>query len=98
MGKKRANSRSCGFSFISVIISVFILAAGMITLLRVYPVVDRLSVRSENFVSMSLIADRLFTVIEQVYGGSNSPVVPACFHGVDEEFPLYEYNVSIYEE
>lgn len=87
-----------GITFISVLIALFILAVGLITLLRVYPVIDKLSGRAKTFVSLSMIADRVFTVIEKVYGDADGPAVPSSLSGIDEDFPRYSYSVSIREE
>ncbi|MCX8082950.1 MAG: hypothetical protein N3D17_06125 [bacterium] len=87
-----------GLTFISVLIAFFILAIGIIYLVRVYPVIDKLSGRSKGYITTSQIADRLFTLIEEVYGSSDGPPVPSFITGVDEKFPLYSYYVSIEEE
>ena len=70
-----------GVTFISVLIAFFILAVGVVALLRVYPAIDKLSGRAETFVSLSMIADKVFTVIEKVYGDADGPPVPSSFSG-----------------
>ncbi len=87
-----------GFSFISVLVAFFILATGILYLVKVYPVIDKLSGRSRRYIITSQIADRLFTLIEEVYGNSDGPPVPSFISGVDDKFPFYSYYVSIDEE
>jgi len=87
-----------GLTFISILITFFILAVGILYLVRVYPVIDKLSGRSRRNIITSQIADRIFTLIEEVYGSSDGPPVPPFISGVDEKFPLYIYYVSIEEE
>ena len=87
-----------GLTFISVLIAFFILAVGILYLVRVYPVIDKLSGRSKAYITTSQIADRLFTLIEEVYGSPDGPPVPPFISGVDEKFPLYSYYVRIEEE
>jgi len=87
-----------GMTFIGVLVAFFILAAGIVTLLRVYPVLDKLSGRAKDYVSLSMIADRVFTVIEKVYGDDDGPAVPQSLSGIDEDFPQYGYSVRIETE
>ncbi|MCM8820823.1 MAG: hypothetical protein NC932_02600 [Candidatus Omnitrophica bacterium] len=87
-----------GLTFISVLVAFFILAVGVIYLFRVYPVIDKLSRRSKGYIITSQIADKLFTLIEEVYGSPDGPPVPSFISGVDEKNPLYIYYVSIEEE
>ncbi len=91
-------SRNAGITFVSVLIAFFILAVGIVTILKVYPAMDNLSGRAKNYVSLSMIADRVFTVIEKVYGDAEGPSVPSFITGVDGEFPRYVYSVWIEEE
>jgi hypothetical protein len=84
-----------GVTFISLLIAFFILSVGIITLMRVYPVIDKLSWRGRDYVSLSMIADRVFTVIEKVYGDADGPSVPSSLTGIDEDFPQYSYSVWI---
>lgn len=98
---KRCLSRVCysrGITFISVLVAFFILAVGIITILRVYPAIDNLSGRAKNYVSVSMIADRIFAVIENIYGSADGPAVPSFIEGVDEEFAEYGYSVWFEEE
>jgi len=90
--------RKSGITFISVLVAFFILAVGVVTLLRVYPSIDLLSVRAKNYVSVSMIADKIFAVIENVYGDAEGPSVPPFIAGVDGEFPEYGYSVWFEEE
>lgn len=94
----RIEMKNKGLTFISVLIAVFILAVGILYLVRVYPVIDKLSGRSKGYIITSQIADRLFTLIEEVYGSPDGPPVPSVITGIDEKFPLYSYYVSIKEE
>lgn len=87
-----------GITFISVLIAFFILATGILYLVKVFPVIDKLSKRSKSHIITSQIADRIFTLIEEVYGNSDGPPVPSSLTGTDEKFPLYSYYVSIVEE
>ncbi len=88
--------KGSGITFISVLISLLILSIGMVTLLRVYPVIDKLSGRAKGYVSLSMIADRVFTVIEKVYGDADGPAVPLSLYGVDEDFPEFSYSAYIH--
>ncbi|MCK9266218.1 hypothetical protein M0P98_04975 [bacterium] len=87
-----------GITFIGLIISVLILAIGISTLLKIYPVISTLSEKAKGNISVSFIADKIFALIENVYGNSNGPPVPTHLSGIDEEFPLYFYSVDIKEE
>ncbi|HOL21865.1 MAG TPA: prepilin-type N-terminal cleavage/methylation domain-containing protein [bacterium] len=87
-----------GFTFISVLVAFFILATGILYLVKVYPVIDKLSGRNKRYIIASQIAENLFTLLEEVYGNSDGPSVPSFISGVDEKFPLYSYYVSIDEE
>ncbi len=82
----------------NVLVALLILAIGIVALLRVYPVIDRLSGRAETYVSLSMIADKVFTVIEKVYGDEDGPEVPSSLSGVDPDFPKYGYSVLIEQE
>ncbi len=87
-----------GLTFVSLLIAVFVLAAGITALLKVYPVIGNLSQRAKSSVSVSLIADRLFSLIENVYGHAGGPPVPAGISGRDEEFPAFFYRALMKEE
>ncbi|MCM8762025.1 MAG: hypothetical protein NC905_01110 [Candidatus Omnitrophica bacterium] len=90
--------KKTGITFISVLVAFFILAVGILYLLRVYPVIDKLSGRSKRYIIASQIADKLFTLIEEVYGSPDGPPVPSSISGVDEKDPLFSYYVNIKEE
>ncbi len=87
-----------GITFISLLIAVFVLTVGIAALLKVYPVISSLSEKAKGYVSTALIADRVFTLIETIYGDINGPPVPPYFSGIDEEFPRYAYSADIQEE
>lgn len=87
-----------GVTFVSVLIALFVLAVGITALLKAYPVISRLSDRAKNHVAVSLIADKIFTVIENVYGDAGGPPVPVFLSGTDEEFSRYFYSAEITEE
>jgi len=87
-----------GVTLMSVLVALLILAVGIVALLRVYPVIDKLSGRAQTYVSLSMIADKVFTVIEKVYGDAGGPPVPQFLSGVDEDFPRYGYSVRMRQE
>ncbi|MGB9677586.1 MAG: hypothetical protein ACPLZ9_03110 [Candidatus Ratteibacteria bacterium] len=82
---------------ITVLIGLFILACGIITLIRVYPVIMNLSERSKSSVNISFIVDKIFTQIEQIYGNKDV-VLPDSIEGVFDEYSDYRYKVSFLEE
>ncbi|MFN4227152.1 MAG: hypothetical protein ACK4F0_03305 [Candidatus Ratteibacteria bacterium] len=86
-----------GFSLITVLIGLFILAGGIITLIKVYPVIMNLSERSKNLVNVSFIADKIFTMIEQIYGDKENEI-PENFEGVLSDYPDYRFKVIFTEE
>ncbi len=86
-----------GFTLITVLIGLFILACGIITLIKVYPVIMNLSERSKSSVNISFIADKIFTQIEQIYGNKDVPL-PDNIEGVLNEYPDYKYRVNFNEE
>ncbi|MCM8760319.1 MAG: hypothetical protein NC832_01180 [Candidatus Omnitrophica bacterium] len=90
--------KKTGLTFISVLVAFFILAIGILAIVKVYPVIDKLSGRSKAYFITSQIADKLFTLIEDVYGSPDGPPVPGFITGVDEKFPFYSYYVAIDEE
>ena len=101
MGAKQQGDRKMkkeGMTFISVLIALFILAVGILYIVRVYPVIDKLSARSKSNVITSQIADRIFVLLEEVYGHPDGPPVPPFITGADEKFPLFSYSVNIDEE
>ncbi|MCM8766738.1 MAG: hypothetical protein NC901_01575 [Candidatus Omnitrophica bacterium] len=86
-----------GFSLITVLIGLFILISGIITLIRVYPVIMNLSERSKNLVNISFIADKIFTMVEQIYGNKDNEL-PECIEGVLNDYPDYRYKINFTEE
>ena len=86
-----------GFSFISILISLLILAIGILSLIKVFPVITKLSKRWKRAVSVSIIADKIFTLIEKIYGEENTPV-PDYLSGTVPDFPGYYYTAEMKEE
>lgn len=86
-----------GFTLITVLIGLFILAGGIITLIKVYPVIMNLSERSKSSVNVSFIADKIFTTIEQIYGNKDVPL-PENIEGTYSDYPDYRYKVNFTEE
>jgi Tfp pilus assembly protein PilE len=89
--------RKLGFTLISILIALFILAGGIITLIRVYPVIMNLSERSKSSANVSFIADKIFTEIEEKYGKKEVPL-PDSIEDVVSEYPDYKYKVVFTEE
>jgi len=89
--------RKLGFTLISILIALFILAGGIITLIRVYPVIMGLSERSKSSVNVSFIADKIFTEIEEKYGKKEVPL-PDSIEDIVSEYPDYKYRVTFTEE
>lgn len=87
-----------GLSLVSVLVALFLLLVGVITLVRTIPPIAALSERSRNLYATSLIADKVFAVIEQVYGSPSGPDLPACIEGTDPNFPRYAYRATFREE
>jgi hypothetical protein len=87
-----------GITFVTVLVSLAILAAGIVTLLKVFPVITSLSERAESNVSVSMIADNLFTSVEKIYGSKSGPEVPPSIQGECAEFPAYKYRISFDEK
>lgn len=86
----------CGFTLISILIGLFILAGGIIVLVRVYPVIMNLSERGKSSVNVSFIADKIFTQME-VYRDKSIPV-PEVIEGVLEDYPDYKYKINFVQE
>lgn len=86
-----------GFSLISVLIGLFILAGGIITLIRVYPVILNLSERSKNTVNLTFVAEEIFKKIEDDYSDKNIQL-PEKIEGFLKEYPDYKYLVEFKEE
>ncbi len=89
--------RKLGFTLISILIGLFILAGGIIVLIRVYPIIMRLSEKSKNSVDISFIADKIFTEIEEKYG-KKEVNLPELIEDTLPEYPDYKYRVSFIEE
>lgn len=85
-----------GFTLISILIGLFILAGGIIVLVRVYPVIMNLSERGKSSVNVSFIADKIFTQME-VYRDKSIPV-PEEIEGVLEDYPDYKYKINFVQE
>ncbi|MGC8977562.1 MAG: type II secretion system protein [Candidatus Ratteibacteria bacterium] len=85
-----------GFTLISILIGLFILACGIVTLIRVYPVIMGLSEKSKNSVNVSFIADKIFTQIE-IYEDKDIEL-PETIEGTLSEFPDYKYKLNFVEE
>lgn len=85
-----------GFTLISILIGLFILAGGIITLIRVYPIIMNLSERSKNSVNVSFIADKIFTLIE-IYENKEIEM-PEFLEGNVPDFPDYRYKINFIEE
>jgi len=86
-----------GFTLITVLIGLFILASGIIVLVRVYPVIMNLSERGKREVNVSFIADKIFTQVEHIYGNKDI-FLPDSIEGVLYDYPDYSYRVSFFEE
>ena len=86
-----------GFTLITVLIGLFILASGIIVLIRVYPVIMNLSERGKKDVNVSFIADKIFTQIEQIYGNKDV-FLPDKIEGVLNDYPDYNYKINFIEE
>ena len=87
-----------GITFISILVALFILLVGIITLFRAFPVINKLSVRAKHSVSISFIVDKIFTLMEKAYGNKSGMEVPPSLEGIDNEFPQYSYRVNFTEE
>lgn len=86
-----------GFTFISILIALFILATALFILVKVFPAISILSEKSKSSASVSLIADKIFATIEQIYADREVPL-PEKISGQFPDFPGYSYNVSFIEE
>lgn len=87
-----------GITFISILVSLFILLVGIITLFRVFPVINKLSVRAKRSVSVSMIADKIFVLMEKAYESKSGTEIPIFLEGIDDEFPQYSYRINFTEE
>lgn len=90
-------NRRLAFTLISILISLFILGIVLGVLIRVYPVISSLSEKSKSSVSVSLIAEKIFATIEEMYTNKDIPL-PESFSGQFPDFPGYYYNVNFIEE
>ncbi len=86
-----------GFTLISILIGLFILAGGILFIMRSYPVIMRMSEKSKNNVNISFIADKIFTQIDEIYSSKDTPLPPYLEGGIDE-FPDYKYKINFIEE
>lgn len=87
-----------GITLISTLVALFILLTGIVTLLRVFPVIEKLSGKAKRAVSASFIADKIFVSIEESYGSIASAPVPRELSGIDSEYPQYSYRTVFKEE
>ena len=86
-----------GITLISILVSLVILATGIITLLKVFPVINKLSERGMDNATVSMITDQIFTIIDKVYASGNNDI-PPFIEGNFTEFPDYKYRVDFNEE
>jgi len=89
--------RKLGFTLISVLIALFILAGGIIVLVRVYPLIMELSEKSKNSVNISFIADKIFAEIEEKYS-KKEVSLPETIENIIPEYPDYKYKVNFFQE
>jgi len=87
-----------GITFIGVLISLFILAVGIVSLLKVFPVISKLSSRSKDYISISFIADKIFLLIEKEYGDRNGPQLPPFIEGKLHDYPEFSYIAKFHQE
>jgi len=78
-------------------VAVLILLAGVAVLVRTMPAIRGLSVRAEGAASAAMVADRIFTVLERVYGDGDGPAVPVSVEGADPESARYRYRAFFSE-
>jgi len=86
-----------GITLISILVSLFILATGVITLLKVFPVINKLSERGMDNTTVSMISDQIFAVIDNVYASGDNDI-PPFIEGKFDEFPNYKYRIDFNEE
>ncbi|RKY32142.1 MAG: hypothetical protein DRP67_01375 [Candidatus Omnitrophota bacterium] len=86
-----------GFTFIEVLISLFLLAVGVIFLLKVFFVISRLSSKAEDYLSNSFIADKIFLSIKKEYGDRNKKL-PEFIEGKLYDYPEFSYIAKFYKE
>ncbi len=90
--------RSRGILLISVLVAAFILTVGIAAIFRMLPAVRKLSDRSKDRISCTLIADQAFARLETQYGRSDGPPVPRSVEEADPRFPDYSYRAVFTEE
>jgi len=86
-----------GFTLISILIGLFILAGAIAVLVKTYPVIMRMSEKSKSSVNVSFIADKILTTIEEVYGNKETPL-PENLNGIVDDFSDYRYKVNFIKE
>jgi len=86
-----------GITLISILVSLVILATGIITLLKVFPVINKLSERGMDNTTVSMISDQIFAIIDKVYASGDNDI-PPFIEGKFAEFPDYKYRIDFNEE
>ncbi|MCM8772289.1 MAG: hypothetical protein NC926_02900 [Candidatus Omnitrophica bacterium] len=86
-----------GFTLVSILIGLFILACAVSILLKTYPVIMGMSQKGKNLVNISFIADKIFTQIEEIYG-SKETILPSFLEGTVDDFPDFKYKINFKEE
>jgi len=87
-----APSGKSGMSLVSVLIALFILLVGILSLTKIYPVLEQLALRSQRYTRTQTIADHILERIEQLYG-SEDTAVPTEISGSVQQFPGVSYRV-----
>lgn len=87
-----------GMTLISVLVATVVLVIGVLTLLRVYPVITRLSERARSHTAAEFIADKVFATLREAYGGADAAAPPASLSGAEAEFPGYAWRAQFIEE
>lgn len=86
-----------GITLISILVSLIILATGIITLLKVYPVINKLSERGIDNTTISMISSQIFTLIDRVYSAGDTEIPPSI-EGYFKEYPDYKYRINFDEK
>ncbi|MCM8768745.1 MAG: hypothetical protein NC911_03560 [Candidatus Omnitrophica bacterium] len=94
----RAINSESGVTLITVLVCLFLLAAGISTLFRVLPLLDHLSRRSQGYVACTQLAEKIFQEVEEKFGQADGPEVPAYLEGTDADSPGYFYRLWFQEE
>ena len=89
--------RSGGITLVSVMVAITILLAGVAVLVRTLPAICGLSARAAGDTAAAMAADRIFTLLEEVYGAGDGPPVPDMVAGSDPEVPVCQYR-AFFEE